>query len=379
MFNKEVYVFGVLFRVDGIFHKPENINFIGKNSDKYNRYRNRLGKIHDYLRKYVTEELMEDENIVLYPIVNQYFRGDDYHILFSVNGSTIRLIVKENGEIELPNIRDMRLKNELVVSCLKQRYGVSNEKIDVEVLQDLNQFLPFYIIFSPHRKYSSLYRDGYSAIRRSFDDGIIRFGLELEIDSDDAYDDILFCKAIKQFIDKHNLLFQSDSSVSFGELKTYPLMYEQAVDVLKDFELIRSVFSYAFESNRAGFHIHFSCYSENQREAAYQISRRLEQIMQPQEYNEFFGRHPNTYAKVNCDKYERRRYINLTNDVTIEVRIPTTANSCRSLLDVLEFVKMFAKFTTTSNSAKDYINSTTQLKEFIEQKIEKQENVLVSA
>ncbi|MEM3420593.1 MAG: hypothetical protein QW806_10270, partial [Nitrososphaerota archaeon] len=370
IFDKSINVHGTFFRVNGTLYKPENIIFKGVANEKYNRYRDRLVKVHNHLIEYI-DKIDDNTNFTPYVIINQYFRQNDYHIVLTNDSVTGKVIIKEDGSIEVPDVSNEDLKYNLITSCLSPFTNVSSNTVEVTVLEDLNQILPFYIIFSSHSKYSRLNRQSYSAIRESFDDNIIRFGIEFEIDAEDATDDTYFKKSIKHLISKNNLVFQSDSSVSFGELKTFPLTYDEAVSVLQDFEKLRNLFPQYFKSSGAGMHIHFSCYHPGrQRQNAEVISGTLSTITTNQDFMKFFGRYPNEYAQITDDVDQRRRYINLTNYETIEVRIPTTALSCKSLLDVLEFVKMFSDYTVSCRSNDECQEAAQNLVNFIKQRIQ---------
>lgn len=369
IFDKSINVHGTFFRVDETLYRPENIIFKGVANDKYNRYRDRLVKVYNHLIEYL-DKIDDNINFTPYVIINQYFRQNDYHIVLTDDSNTRKVIIKENGSIEVPDVSNEDLRYNLIASCLSPFTNTSSNTVEVTVLKDLNQILPFYIIFSSHSKYSRLIRQSYSAIRESFDDNIIRFGIEFEIDTEDGRGDTYFRKSIKHLISKNNLVFQSDSSVCFGELKTFPLTYDEAISVLQDFEKLRNLFPQYFRSNGAGMHIHFSCYSRKQRQNAEVISETLPIMITSQDFMKFFGRYPNEYAQITNDNRQRRRYINLSNYETIEVRIPTTATSCRSLLDVLEFVKMFSDYTVSCRSNDDCQEAAQNLVNFIKQRIQ---------
>ncbi|MEM3420603.1 MAG: hypothetical protein QW806_10320, partial [Nitrososphaerota archaeon] len=318
---------------------------------------------------------VDKERLLIEVIYNTIIIQIDYN--FNRENDKINVMIYSENE------NDSRMILKSLYFVLKgSKY---NQILNVDVDDVVCEFVPLDVII--HKYDFQLARDKYFKVRKENKEKLL-FGLELEVYEPEYYGTVvqyregydrnyyLFAYAIDSLKRKHNLIFQRDGSVLFGELKTLPVTYEEAKNVLEDFEKIRTRFKNYFtgsKSLKAGLHIHFSKLSHQMDDRVYYISTRLFYELDYDIINKFFGRGSNSYCQIITDRSERYRFINHTNDETIELRLPTTSLNCKNLVDVLDFTKLLAELALDTSKTID--QAVDELFKFISSKVEENVNV----
>lgn len=397
-----IYVTGRGFKRIKYYH-PKQVRFSGKYADHYEDYMKKIIQCYDEIADHINNILEEPKitkgdvlkEVGTRKVINEILDHsqiavDKEKLSIAVNYNAIIIKIdynfnRENEKIDFmiyPDYSEAKLVLKLVYLLLK---GLKyNQILNVDVDDVVCEFVPPDVVI--HKFDFKLPRDKYSRIRKENQEQLL-FGLELEVYEPEYCEIVryrkeydrnyyLFAYAIDSLKRKYNLIFQKDSSVLFGELKTLPVTYEEAKNVLEDFEKIRMRFKNYFtgsKSLRAGFHIHFSRLSPEMEERVYHISTELFYKLDYDTIDKFFGREPNNYCQITTDGSERYRFINHTSDKTIELRSPTTSLSCKSLVDVLDFTKLLAELAL--DTSKTIEQAVDELFQFISSKIEENVNV----